>query len=61
MNKFLQKIHHLFCQNLTKNSQVDALKTKIIQERRKDIREIKKTNGIIKIMIEKGEFDIKIK
>jgi len=61
MNKFLQKIHHLFCHNLTKNSQVDALKTKIIQERRKDIREIKKTNGIIKIMIEKGEFDIKIK
>ena len=61
MNKFLQRIHHFFGCNLTENHQADNLKAKIMQEKHKDLRELKKTNGIIKVMIEKGEFDIKIK
>jgi len=61
MNKFLQRIHHFFGCNVTKNHQADNLKAKIMQEKHKDLRELKKTNGIIKVMIEKGEFNIKIK
>ena len=61
MNKFLQRIHHFFGCNLTKNHQADTLKTKIMQGKQKDLRELKKTNGIIKVLIERGEFNIKIK
>jgi len=61
MNKFLQRIHHFFGCNLTKNSEADILKEKIMRGKRKDLRELKKTNGIIKVMIEKGEISLKIK
>lgn len=60
MNRLLQKIHHLFHCNITKNSQADTLKSKIMQEKQKDIQELKKTNGIIRILIEKGELELKI-
>ena len=61
MNKFLQRIYHFFGCNLTENHQADNLKAKIMQEKHKDLRELKKTNGIIKVMIEKGEISLKIK
>ena len=61
MNKFLQRIHHFFGCNLTKNHQADALKTKIMQGKQKDLRELKKTNGIIRIMIESGELRLRVK
>ena len=60
MNRLLQKIHHLFGHNITKNSKADTLKSKIMEERQKDIQGLKKTNGIIKVMIEKGELEFKI-
>lgn len=60
MNRFLQRIHYLFGYKSTKNPQVETLKAKIIREKQKDIREVKKTNGIIKVMIERGEIELKI-
>ena len=61
MNKFLQGIHRFFCRNLTKNHQADTLKAKIMEEKHKDLQGLKKTNGIIKVMIESGELNLKIK
>ena len=60
MNRFLQKIHDLFGRNVTKNPQVNTLKAKIIRERHKDMKQLRKTNGIIRVMIEKGEIEFKI-
>ena len=60
MNRFLQRIHRLFGCKSTKNPQADTLKSKIMQERHKDMWELRKTNGIIKVMIEKGEIELKI-
>jgi len=61
MNKFLEGVHRLFCRDLIKNDKADALRAKIMNGKQKDIRELKKTNGIIKVMIEKGEIELKIR
>jgi len=60
MNKFLQKIYNRLGDNIVKNINVETLKTKVMNGKQKDIRELKKTNGVIKIMIEKGEIELRI-
>jgi len=60
MNKFLQKIYNRLGDNIVKNINVEDLKTKVMNGKQKDIRELKKTNGVIKIMIEKGEIELRI-
>jgi dsRNA-specific ribonuclease len=43
-----------------KEGELDKLRNKIINGKVKDINDLKKTNGVIKVMIEKGELSLKI-
>ena len=60
MNKFLTKIHRIFGCSMTKNVKADSLKSKIVEEKQKDLKDLKKTNGIIKVMIQSGELNLKV-
>jgi len=60
MNKFLTKMHDVFGWNLTKNCKAETLTSKVVKEKEKDIRGLKKTNGIIKVMIQSGELNLKV-
>ena len=60
MNKILRGIHQLLGCNVVKRLQVDKLRTKVMEEKQKDIQKLKKTNGIIRVMIEKGEVEFRV-
>ena len=59
MNKFWQVFHRLIGCKKPKNNP-SVLKQKIISEKLKSIQQIKQTNGTIKVMIEKGEIELKL-
>lgn len=40
--------------------EVDGLKRKIILEKKKDVRNLRQTNNTIKVLLERGEFEIRI-
>ena len=60
MNKFLRTLHRLIGCEHKNTANPDTLKRKITSENSKNIEEIKHTNSVIKVMIEKGEFNLKI-
>jgi len=55
MNKFLSKVHDFFGYSLTKNVKATELTARVVHEKQKDLSNLKKTNGVIKVMIESGE------
>ena len=61
MNKVWKLFHRLIgCKEVKNNPNPDTLKRKIVSEKLKNIQKIKETNGVMKIMIEKGELTLKI-
>jgi len=43
-----------------KEGELDKLRNKVINGKAKDINDLKKTNGVIRVMIEKGEFNLRV-
>ena len=60
MNKFLTKVYDFFGCNLTKNNKANNIKIKVVKGKQKALQDLKKTNGIIKVMIESGELNLKL-
>ena len=60
VTKLVKKIHGLFGCGSKCNKESEALKKKVISERRKDVRKIRETNTTLKILLESGEFKIRI-
>jgi len=60
MNKFLSKIHQAFGCSLTKNIRASDLTAKVVKEKERDLSKLKKTNGVIKVLIESGELNLKV-
>jgi hypothetical protein len=64
MNKAWQIFHRLIgckkTEEVGNKLNPDSLKRKIMLEKHKDIQKLKQTNGIIKVMIEKGELELRI-
>jgi len=60
MNKFLSKIHQVLRHSITNNVKANDLTAKVVKEKQKDLDELKKTNGVIKVMIESGELNLKV-
>ena len=61
MNKAWKIFHRLIgCKKAKNNPNPDVLKRKIVSEKLKNIQKIKETNGVMKIMIEKGELSLRI-
>jgi len=60
MNKFLSKLNNFFGYSLTKNVKANDLTAKVVHEKQKDLSDLKKTNGVIKVMIESGELNFKL-
>ena len=53
MNKILLKLHKLF--GCSESVEVETLKDKVIDTKKKDLVNLRKTNGAIKEMIKNGE------
>jgi len=61
MNGFWKRFHRLIgCKEVKNDPNPDSLKQKIISEKLKNVQMMKKTNGVIKVMIEKGELQLTI-
>ena len=60
MNKFLSKLNNFFGYSLTKNVKATELTARVVHEKQKDLSNLKKTNGVIKVMIESGELNLKV-
>lgn len=60
VTKLVKKIHGLFGYGSNCKKESEALKKKVISERRKDVRKIRETNTTLKILLESGEFKIRI-
>jgi len=60
MNKFLSKLHQVLGCSLTKNIRASDLTAKVVKEKEKDLSKLKKTNGVIKVLIESGELNLKV-
>jgi len=43
-----------------KEGELDKLRNKVINGKAKDNNDLKKTNGVIRVMIEKGEFNLRV-
>ena len=60
VTKLVKKIHSLFKCGSNCKKESEALKKKVISERRKDVRKIRETNTTLRILLEKGEFQVRI-
>lgn len=62
--KAIHRIHGFFGSNsevMMKNKvSCASLKRKVLIGKKKDLRELKKTNGIIKVLVEKAEIEFRI-
>ena len=62
--RVIHRIHRIFSQNpdlfRDNRKEIELLREKILNGKKKDLNKLKKTNGRIRIMIERGEFSFKI-